>query len=142
MNSKKKEPKIQEFTSKKGAVLAIVFRHGISTDGTHFLTKENLPLQVGILDHHNKKNVGMHRHKKLPKPVYEVHEVLYVESGKAHVSLADTKWNPIGTVDITKGDMLLLCGAAHEIIMEKETRIIEIKQGPYYGDANSKIHKS
>lgn len=143
MTSKKpEENKVQEFKSKDGRVLAMLFKHGLEAQGVRFLTPENFPLQLGILDHPQGKNVPMHLHEELKATVKAVHEVLYVEKGRAHIELADESWEPIGKTTIEAGDMFLICGAAHAVNIEKGSRIIEVKHGPYTGPDYAKIFKS
>ena len=123
----------------KNRLFALVFRKTLKADGVRFLTPLNYPMQIGVLDHKKGKKVGLHRHSDLKYKVNTTQEVLYVERGTARVTITDRAWRPLGTVTLTKGDFVLSVDGGHAVDIAKNTRIIEVKQGPYPGDTKAKI---
>ena len=55
------------------------------------------------------------------------------EKGKVKIDLYNEKLKRIKTVVITQGDTILLANGAHAIEILEDSRIIEVKQGPYAG---------
>ncbi len=125
----------------KGKTLALVFSKNLKADGIKFLTPVSYPLQIGLLEHKEGKNVPMHIHRDLLYKVNTTQEFLYIEKGKVDVTIVDRKWNPVKEVTLTTGDFVLFVAGGHGVNIHKGTRIIEIKQGPYPGDKKAKIFK-
>jgi len=122
-------------------VLAIVYPKGLRADGVRFLTPNEYPLQIGLLEHREGKHVEMHQHPKMPYDVRTTQEFLYVEKGTIKVAIATRDWNVVETVTLSDGDFILFVDGAHELEIDKGSRLIEIKQGPYPGDAAAKVRK-
>jgi hypothetical protein len=117
--------------------LAIVIRANCEVEKTEFFSPDDFPLQMGM---HNRKandKVPAHRHKPFKQlENLPVQEFFYVIEGKVKVVLYHNK-QPHETIILKKGDMALLnCG--HEFTFLEQTRIVEIKQGPYRGREQEK----
>ncbi len=125
----------------RGQTLALVFHKHLKARGVRFLTPVNYPLQVGLLDHKRGKNVPPHIHRDLRYKVNTTQEFLYVEKGVADITVFTKQWEKIDKVELRKGDAVLFISGAHGVNMGKNTRIFEIKQGPYPGDKKAKIFK-
>lgn len=136
-----KSEEIRQILANDGSVLAFVFKNVIAS-GVRFLTPPDLPIQVGILDHKNGKEVPMHKHTSLRAQSDATHEWIYVEKGVMEVTVADEAWTEAETVTLEAGDSIMFTAGAHRITFHKDTRAIEIKQGPYPGDAKAKIHRA
>jgi quercetin dioxygenase-like cupin family protein len=118
-------------------VLAIIIRANCTVEKTAFFSPDNFPFQMGM---HNRKAgdvVDPHQHKPFERlDNVPVQEFFYIIEGKVKVVLYNQK-QPYKTVILSKGDMILLnCG--HEITFLEETRLVEIKQGPYRGKDQEK----
>ncbi len=119
-------------------LLAVIVRDG--TDDKEellFPTPEGFPLQLGI--HDRKKNIYLKRHNHVPFAELKnlrVQEFIYVEKGKLEFVLYHEK-KEIKRVVLTAKDMILLnCG--HSVEFLEDSKIIEIKQGPYRGNEKEK----
>jgi hypothetical protein len=55
-------------------------------EGVHFLTPDELPLQVGVLVHPQGKQIRAHMHRDNDKLVHSTYEVLYVITGRLEVT--------------------------------------------------------
>jgi hypothetical protein len=66
--------------------------------------------------------------------------VLVCQSGKARVGIFTRQGQPLGQVVMRPNDVVLLL-EGHEVeFLERGTRLIEVKQGPFPGtDADDKI---
>ena len=61
---------------------------------------------------------------------------MFIKSGKARVDFYDDDQNYLESRILHKGDVLLLAYGGHGFQMLEPTEIIEVKQGPYTGDAD------
>ncbi len=126
-----------------GKTLALIFSKKIKAGekGINFLTPLDYPLQIGLLEHKNGRNVPFHIHRDFKYKVNTTQEFLYIEKGRADISVSDKKWNVVKTATLRAGDFVLFVSGGHKVDIHKGSRIIEIKQGPYPGDAKAKIFK-
>ncbi|MCR4310976.1 MAG: hypothetical protein NUV54_00170 [Candidatus Taylorbacteria bacterium] len=122
----------------KGNVLAIVFSKTTPAEGVCFLTPTHYPLQIGLIDHKEGKNVPLHVHKDMRYKVNTTQEFLYVIKGEAKVTLATKQWEVLEHFTLHTGDFVLFVSGAHGVDIKKGSRLIEVKQGPYPGDDYAK----
>jgi mannose-6-phosphate isomerase-like protein (cupin superfamily) len=113
-------------------ILALIVRHRYNKPGYNFISPTEFPLQLGVSI--RKKGEFVRPHEHIPfKELYNipVQEFLYIKSGKVRISLFYTK-KRFKTIELKQGDMILLnCG--HEVKFLKDTKLVEVKQGPYRG---------
>lgn len=124
--------------SHKGKTLAIVFSKNLPTDGVQFLTPTHYPLQIGLMEYKNGKNVPLHIHRNMKYNVNTTQEFLYVIKGSADVTIATHRWEIVEKFKLGTGDFVLFVGGAHGVDIKKGSRLIEVKQGPYPGDKYAK----
>lgn len=124
-----------------GKILAVIFPH-TETDGVNFLTKPELPLQIGILNHEAGKTIELHKHRGVESKTDFANEWIYVEAGQIEVTVANNEWAEIETVTLNKGESILLISGAHKVVFHKGAQAIEVKQGPYPGADEAKIFKN
>jgi len=118
-------------------ILAIVVTKGSVNEALNFITPDDFGLQVGI--HNRPKNtvVAAHEHmdfekvEKLPSQ-----EIFYIESGKVKVGIFQDK-KRIRNIILSSGDMIIL-NAGHDVEFLEDSKMIEIKQGPYRGNEKEK----
>lgn len=120
-------------------LLAIVFRHSLTADGVKFLTPQNYPLQLGLLEHPSGKQIRAHRHPAFKYNVTTTQEFIYIETGEVEATIYRNDWSIVKKVILKKGDFILSVAGGHSFKVLKKCRMIEIKQGPYPGDAKAKI---
>ena len=113
-------------------LLAVVVRKNFTKPGAAFLTPNEFPLQLGMHQRSAGTIVEAHQHKPFVKlENIPAQEFFYVIEGQVKVVLFHKKTKH-STIVLEPGDMILLnCG--HEITFEKDTKLVEIKQGPYRG---------
>ncbi|MDD5103911.1 MAG: hypothetical protein PHX93_05980 [Candidatus Peribacteraceae bacterium] len=125
----------------KERTLAIFVRKGLPVDGTRFVTSQQDALQLGVFERPAGYRVRAHRHRELPAEKRMGAEFLYIESGEAKVTVYDETWNVIAEETVRSGDVLLFLAGGHQVEMLTPTRFLEVKQGPYPGDAQAKIFR-
>lgn len=125
-----------------GSLLAQVFRDilGLSHDGIRFLTPDEFPLQCGVFNHNDSHIIQPHYHKDCERVISGTAEFLIVLKGTLRCSFADVESNlpRAKQVEINEGDSVLILRGVHGFKTIGETRLLEIKQGPYFNE-NDKV---
>lgn len=117
----------------RGETLALILRDGFNKDGVNFVTAENNPLQVGVLMHPQGFKIKPHIHRASKKIINSIQEVLHVEYGRMGVNFYDDNGEQIKSSVINMGDTILLIAGGHGFDILEDSKIIEVKQGPYEG---------
>ncbi len=77
-------------------------------------------------------------HRSSSKTINEEQEVLHIEYGKVEVEFYESSGKKIGNAMLNSGDTILLLSGGHGFNILEDTKMIEVKQGPYYGVAEDK----
>jgi hypothetical protein len=120
-------------------VLALILRADYEPEGVSFVTSLDNPLQLGILKHREKSEIKPHIHKSLPRTINEVQEVLHLEYGRVEAEFYEPAGNKIGGTILNSGDTVILLSGGHGFNILEESKMIEVKQGPYYGVGEDKV---
>ena len=120
---------------KDGKILA---RHITQEDikpGLLSFTNDNEFLQVVTWGHYEKgKYLQDHWHNEFERTALRTYEVVYVVKGAIEARLFDFNLVPVETLVVSQGEMLILLESAHGYtILEEDTTVIEIKNGPFMG---------
>jgi len=121
----------------KNKELAIVIRNNYNKEGVNFVTPESCTLQVGMLCHKKGKKIEPHVHKNVIRTVNRVLEVLHLEEGKIDVDFY-INGNIVKTCTLEEGDTIILLSGGHGFRVQEDTKMIEVKQGPYLSQAEDK----
>jgi quercetin dioxygenase-like cupin family protein len=125
---------------KKGnQIYAIVLRKEFSEGGVNFFTPGEFSQQVGILIHKKGKTVKRHRHKLVRREILRTKEVLVVLEGKMRVDVYNNRAQKLKTVILNSGDAIILARGGHGVKILEDSKIIEVKQGPYAGYNDKKF---
>jgi len=117
----------------QGKTLALILRARFDNEGVNFVTDEDSPLQVGILKHPQGFKIKPHIHRASRKIINSIQEVLHVEYGRVKVDFYDADGEQIKSSVINMGDTILLIAGGHGFDILEDSKIIEVKQGPYEG---------
>ncbi len=99
---------------------------------TAHLTADALPLQIVVLDRDPGSKVNPHYHLNDP-PAQSVnrHQIMVCQRGKARIGLYTKDGELVDTVELHPHDLILMTeGHAIEFV-DPNTRLIEIKMGPF-----------
>lgn len=131
-----------EIIQLNGEKVAMVFRAGLEVpDGVHFYTTEDAPFQVGMHNRSAGVQLTPHIHRMdHPITVTKIQEMLFLISGKIKVTLYTKDGLPGTSVELETGDSILLASGGHGVEYLEDTKMIEVKQGPYPGTSNAKIY--
>ena len=116
--------------------LALIIRHSFHKDGIKFLTPDAYSQQIGYMNRPAGYVIAPHVHNPVPRKVEYTKEVLFIRSGKLRVDFYSNEQNYLESTVLETGDVILLAFGGHGFEMLEPTEIIEVKQGPYAGDAD------
>jgi len=114
--------------------IALIIRAEFNESGIHFFTPANFSQQVAVMRHPKGKKLDPHVHNLVSRQVLYTQEVLLIRKGRLKVTLFNSQHKRLCSLELTDGDLILLCGGGHSFEMLQETSMIEVKQGPYAGE--------
>ena len=118
---------------------AIVIRANEKVEGIKFYSPESYSQQLGLMTRPEGYVVPAHVHNLVERTIRHTQEVLLIRKGSCSVTLFDEKNVQTSLITLMSGDVILLAHGGHEIVMNTECEILEVKQGPYAGP-NDKTH--
>lgn len=119
-----------------GVELALILRASFRRDGIEFLTPDTHTQQLGYMNRPAGYVIPPHVHNPVPREVRYTKEVLFIRSGRLRVDFYDEERNYLESTVLAAGDVVLLAFGGHGFEMLEPTEIVEVKQGPYVGDAD------
>lgn len=129
----------QEILSNDGKTVALILSKSFRKDGVNFLSKDDFPLQLGINSYKKGNKIRPHIHKDREITIRNIQEVVYIKSGAAFVNLYDSDRQFLKSVKLSAGDLVFFVSGGHGLEMLRDTTIIEVKQGPYFGKDQDKV---
>ena len=120
-------------------LIAVVFRNSIKVSGVKFFTESKNPFQIGI--HQRPKGLSLAPHvHKLDRPLIidTIQEILLVQKGKIKITFYPKKGKIITVKILDLGDSVLLMDGGHGVEFLENSRVFEVKQGPYPGSRFAK----
>ncbi len=122
--------------SHQGTTIALIIRAEYVSDGIKFFTPNDFSQQLGYMNRPQGYVIPPHVHNPVPREVQFTKEVLFIKSGKVRVDFYDDDQNYLESHVLHQGDVILLAFGGHGFEMLEASEIIEVKQGPYAGDAD------
>jgi mannose-6-phosphate isomerase-like protein (cupin superfamily) len=129
-------PEPFETVSIGGVVFAMIIRSSFTADGVNFFTPNDFSQQLAYMHHPAGKVIDAHVHNPLPREVHYTLEVLFIRRGRLRVDFYDKERNYLESRELEQGDTILLAEGGHGFEVIEEVEMIEVKQGPYAGDAD------
>jgi len=112
-------------------LLALIIHHEDIQSKVKFYTPDTQTLQIGKHFREKGENIKPHRHLAARITKHDsLQEVLYVEDGKMKVNFYTEDGEFVISKIADKGDMVLLLKGGHGFEFIKDTRMIEVKEGP------------
>ena len=120
---------------KDGKILARYITADDIKPGLISLTKDNEFLQVVAWGHYAKgKYLQDHWHNEFERTASRTYEAVFVVKGAIEARLFDLNLVPVETITVKQGELLILLESAHGYtILEEDTTVLEIKNGPFMG---------
>lgn len=120
----------------KGEVLALILRAGYRAEGIRFFTPDHFSQQLAYMNRPQGYVIPPHVHNPVVREVHFTKEVLFLRSGRLRADFYDDERNYLESRILHQGDVLLLASGGHGFEMLEPCEIIEVKQGPYAGEAD------
>lgn len=117
-------------------VLAIIIPAEFNTEGIQFFTPNDYSQQVAYMNRPAGYEIVPHTHTKVTREVYHTLETLFVRRGKVKIDFYTSDRKYVQSYVAKTGDAVLLVSGGHGFTMLEPTEMIEVKQGPYAGDAD------
>lgn len=115
-------------------LLARIIRKTEIKEGLSFFSEENEFIQVGTWNYNEGKESKAHIHNEVERKAMKTNEVWYIISGSLLVWLYHEKNEFVRGEFLSEGDMIILLNGGHQYyIREDNTKVLEVKNGPYLG---------
>jgi oxalate decarboxylase/phosphoglucose isomerase-like protein (cupin superfamily) len=103
-------------------------------NGLTFFSSENEFLQIGSWRYPEGQSLQRHFHNRFDRIINRTHEIIIVLSGSVEISVYSLNLEFLKKINLISGEIgvVMNCGHGYKIL-EPETRVIEIKNGPYAG---------
>jgi hypothetical protein len=114
--------------------LALVIREEDWEEGLNFVSSEGDYQQVGIWGYNKGKKLEPHIHLIAPREVLRTQEIVFVKEGRVRADFYTERADFFKSVELKKGDAIILLRGGHGYeILEDNTKVLEVKNGPYVG---------
>lgn len=127
-----------EEVKKKNKLLAMIIRNDYECEGVDFITPDDYSQQLAYMHHPTGKTIDAHVHNLVHRNVVMTQEVLFIKRGVLRVDFYDEYEDYLESRDLYAGDIILLVSGGHGFQVLEEVEMVEVKQGPYAGDADKK----
>ena len=117
-------------------IYAIIIRNDYSKDGVEFFTANDFSQQLAFMKHPKGKIIQPHLHNVVTREVHYTKEVLVIRKGALQVDFYDDNKLYLESRTLNSGDIILLAFGGHGFKCLEDVEMVEIKQGPYLGDAD------
>jgi hypothetical protein len=118
----------------KGEKLAIYCPSSSWGKGLTFLTEDKDFIQVGIWRYDKGKKLQAHIHNEVTREITRTQEVIFVKSGKVVAHIFNEEEELAKSLELHPGDVLIVLRGGHGYdVIEDNTSVLEIKNGPYPG---------
>ena len=117
-------------------VLAILIRREFRREGIEFFTPNEFSQQLAYMQRPAGYVIAPHVHNPVKREVHYTKEVLFIKSGKVRVDFYNDLQEYLRSTVLHQGDVILLAYGGHGFEMLEKTEMIEVKQGPYAGEAD------
>ena len=127
-----------EEIKKKNRLLAMIIRNNYTCNGVDFITPDDYSQQVAYMHHPAGKDIDAHVHNLVHRNVVSTQEVLFIKRGKLRVDFYDDYEDYLESTTLEAGDVILLISGGHGFSVLEDVEMVEVKQGPYSGEADKK----
>jgi mannose-6-phosphate isomerase-like protein (cupin superfamily) len=125
-----------ENISHNGRVLATLLKSTFNEPGIKFFTPDDYSQQLAYMNRPKGYVIQPHVHNSVPRQVQFTKEVLFIKSGRVRVDFYSEEQTYLESRILNTGDVILLAFGGHGFEMLEASEVIEVKQGPYAGDAD------
>ncbi len=122
-----------ELRDSAGALLAYKIGPELATGLSAYSSQEDF-LQMLSWNYQAGTVLQTHEHLQAPRSVDHTQEAIVVLQGSLRADVFDSQRQPVDRVTVGAGECMVFLQGGHGYeILEDETRVLEIKNGPYPG---------
>lgn len=125
-----------EEVSSREKTLALILRREYQSEGIEFFTPSEFSQQLAYMNRPSGYTIQPHVHNPVVREVEYTKEVLFIKSGRVRVDFYEEDQKYLESRVLHAGDVILLAYGGHGFFMLEASEIIEVKQGPYAGEAD------
>lgn len=114
-----------------GQKYASIVRNQEFHPGIEFISDPEDEFQLGFMCREEGYKINPHFHKEQRRNIYSTTEVLFIKNGAVKVQFYDDCLIEISETVLHSGDIIILYSGGHGFQFEKNTVMVEVKQGPY-----------
>tara|TARA_B100000575_G_C22846803_1_gene495883 strand:+ start:143 stop:547 length:405 start_codon:yes stop_codon:yes gene_type:complete len=120
---------------KNGKTLArYICKSSLQEQSLGFFSDDREQIQLGAWNYSQGKSLARHYHNTVPREFEVTGEVLIVMSGSILATIYDDNQFEVVQQNVHSGDVLILLSGGHGYeILENNTHVLEVKNGPYLG---------
>jgi hypothetical protein len=118
------------------ALFAIIVSGRFRENGVNFFTPNAFSQQVAFIRHPGGTAIPPHVHNPVSREVQYTSEVLIIRKGRLRVDFYSDQHAYLDSRTLESGDLIVLVQGGHGFKVIDEVEMIEVKQGPYAGDAD------
>tara|TARA_Y100000992_G_C21148725_1_gene435135 strand:- start:84 stop:515 length:432 start_codon:yes stop_codon:yes gene_type:complete len=122
---------IEKVYNKKTLYALIVRSSYKKKKGVNFFTDKSATQQFGYMNHKKDHIILPHRHNKRRSKINFTTEVIIIFEGILRVDFYDNREKYLFSKKLYSNDLIMLSGGGHGFKVLKDTKMIEVKQGPY-----------
>jgi mannose-6-phosphate isomerase-like protein (cupin superfamily) len=119
-----------------GQLCAIILRAAYDERGIQFFTPPNLSQQLASMSYPAGKVISAHTHNMAQREVFFTQEALFIRKGGLRVDFYSIRQEYCKSRALGPGDVILLIAGGHGFEVLEDLNMIEVKQGPYAGEAD------
>lgn len=131
---------MEKIKTDEGKIIAIIVKGDFEKNGVNFVSTPDSPLQLGISNYKKGNKIKPHFHIEKEIKIHKIQEVVHIERGKVIVDLYDFDGKKLKSVELLADDTIFFIDGGHGFEIIEDTKLIEVKQGPYFGkDQDKKV---
>jgi mannose-6-phosphate isomerase-like protein (cupin superfamily) len=119
-----------------GHLCAIILPANFDEPGIQFFTSNELSQQLASMSYSAGKVIPAHTHNLVRREVSYSQEALFIRKGKVRVDFYTQRQEYRKSRVLGAGDVILLIAGGHGFEVLEDLNMVEVKQGPYFGDTD------
>ena len=124
----------EEIIECNGIIYAKIYRDSLWPENLNFYTQDKDFVQVSTWNYDKGKHLKAHKHKIAERISNKTQEVIFIKSGSLIAFFYSEDNNLICNKIIKTGDFVIIFTGGHSYdILEDNTQVFEVKNGPYPG---------
>jgi quercetin dioxygenase-like cupin family protein len=119
---------------KSGDEVLAVCVGGDWKEGLQFFSDDRDFIQVGTWRYPAGQRLKAHKHNRVERAITHTQEAVYVRKGALKAIVYDQAGRAVEEIVVREGDLLIMLRGGHGYeIIEDDTQVLEVKNGPYPG---------